>query len=133
VRAGVDLLSLPSYQVRAWVPRTPVVRQICAAADWYGYAWQNTPWQMVTAHLGIMAAGEERGWWDLVDGLGDDGEQEKTPALPSLPGTTLRVRVDGDGNAVAYRYDGDAPILDIDVKGDNNGVAIEPMPEEDGE
>lgn len=129
VVAGVDLLSLPSYQTRAWVPNIPVVREVCAAADWYGYAWQNTPWQMVTAHLGVLAAGEERGWWNVIDGFGDDGD-DKAPVRPPLPNATVRVRLDGDGNAVSYTYAGNAPVLDIDVRGDNNGVKIEPMVEE---
>lgn len=131
-RVGVDLLSIPSYQVRAWVPRAPVVRQVCAAADYYAYAWQNTPWQTLTAHVGILLAGEKLEWWDVIPKLFDADEPEK-PAVAPLPGATVRVGVDGDGNSIVYSYipGVTAPVVDVNLTGDGNNVTVAPVEEEE--
>ncbi|MBM4356020.1 MAG: hypothetical protein FJ109_19895 [Deltaproteobacteria bacterium] len=131
--SGIDLLSLGSYQVSGWVPSTPVIRQVLAAADYYIYSWKNTPFQTLVAHAAIIYGGEKQEWWDI---LPDEwlGEGESTPSLAALPGATLRTVVNGNGNSVTYVYPaGQAPVIDVQLTGDGNTVTVQPEEEEEEE
>lgn len=131
VRTGVDLLSISSYKVRSWVPRTPVLRQVLAAGDYYVYAWKNTPWQTLIAHAGVLVAGEKLEWWDVIPELFD--KEEEKPVLAAEPGAKVRVMVDGNGNSINYVYipGQDAPGVDLSLTGDGNSISVGPMEEEE--
>jgi len=131
--AGIDLLSVPSYEVRGWVPQTPVVRQVCMAADYYAYSWQNTPWQTLTAHLAVLLAGEKQGWWEVLPDqwTGDEAPAGAPPRAVPLANATVVLTATGDNNSIAYTYAGSAPVIDVALTGDGNHVSI--MPQEDEE
>lgn len=138
---GIDLMSISSYKASAWVPRTPVLRQICAAGDYYVYAWKNTPWQTAAAHLAAIYVSDKETWDDRVQGWIDEirGKEDAPAPVTASDLTEAEVQLlsSGAGNTINLNYTYIPGATRPDVVVQNNGndntfnVTIGPIEEEE--